>query len=236
MGTSLRCTRGSRGGSSTMPRLATSSTTHGWRGSSSGSPTATSTRVLSRRRRRNAGGAASTWPVIRSLLIVQHLLIAINAHVNFDLPQAVVQLVDDGAELAAIRPDFDAVNDILAATYDDLLGDLDRVTRWTGKAAARGGGWIFNFSLRAARDQAWRAAVRLSAEDDGDASRRHRPARRVGCRARVPRDTPLTTRAVARPAPSSARDARPSTSDDDIARPVGVKNPSCLLQTAVGFG
>jgi len=101
-----------------------------------------------------------------SLLIVQHLLIGINAHVNFDLPQAVVRLVDDGAELAAIRPDFDAVNDILAATYDDLLGDLDRVTRWTGKAAARGGGWIFNFSLRAARDQAWRAAVRLSAEDE----------------------------------------------------------------------
>ncbi len=67
---------------------------------------------------------------------------------------------------AAIRPDFDAVNDILAATYDDLLGDLDRVTRWTGKAAARGGGLIFNFSLRAARDQAWRAAVRLSAENE----------------------------------------------------------------------
>ena len=101
-----------------------------------------------------------------SLLIIQHLLIGINAHVNFDLPQAVVRLVDDGAELAAIRPDFDAVNDILAATYDDLLGDLDRVTRWTGKAAASGGGRIFNFSLRAARDQAWRVAVRLSAEDE----------------------------------------------------------------------
>ena len=58
-----------------------------------------------------------------------------------------------------------AVTYILAATYDDLIGDLGRVSRWTGKAAARGGGLIFNFSLRAARDQAWRAAVRLSAED-----------------------------------------------------------------------
>jgi hypothetical protein len=101
-----------------------------------------------------------------SLLIVQHLLIAINAHVNFDLPQTVVRLVDGGAELAAIRPDFEAVNDILAATYDDLMGDLDRVTRWTSKAAAGGGGRIFNFSLRAAREQAWRAAVRLAAEPE----------------------------------------------------------------------
>ncbi len=42
----------------------TSSTTQRWRGSSSGSPTATSMRETSRRRRRNAGGGASTWPVI----------------------------------------------------------------------------------------------------------------------------------------------------------------------------
>jgi hypothetical protein len=101
-----------------------------------------------------------------SLLIVQHLLLGINAHVNFDLPQTVVQLVDGGAGLAAIRPDFDSVNKVLADTYDELMGDLDRVTRWTSKAAAYGGGWAFNFSLRAARQQAWRAATRLAAETD----------------------------------------------------------------------
>jgi hypothetical protein len=101
-----------------------------------------------------------------ALLIVQHLLLGINAHVNFDLPQAVVGLVDGGAELDAIRPDFEAVNNILAATYDDIIGDLDRVARWTSRVAGVGGGMIFNFSLRAARDQAWRAAVRLSAESE----------------------------------------------------------------------
>jgi hypothetical protein len=101
-----------------------------------------------------------------SLLVVQHLLIGINAHVNFDLPQAVVRLVDGGIGLAAIRPDFDAVNDVLADTYDEIMGDLDRVTRWTSKAATHGGGHVFNFSLRAARQQAWRAAVRLAAETE----------------------------------------------------------------------
>jgi hypothetical protein len=101
-----------------------------------------------------------------SLLIVQHLLVAINAHVNFDLPQTVVRLVDDGSGLAAIRPDFEAVNDVLVETYDDVMGDLGRVSRWSSKAAVRGGGRVFNFSLRAARAQAWRAAVRLAAETE----------------------------------------------------------------------
>jgi hypothetical protein len=97
------------------------------------------------------------------LLIVQQLLLGINAHVNFDLPQAVVAVADRTGDLPGIRPDFDAVNLVLRATYDDVMADLGRVTRWTGRAAAMGGGRLFNFSLRAARDQAWQAAVRLYA-------------------------------------------------------------------------
>jgi hypothetical protein len=103
-----------------------------------------------------------------SLLVVQHLLIAINAHVNYDLPQTVARLVDEGAEINSIRPDFDAVNDVLAETFDEIVGDLDGVTRWTSKVAATGGGRLFNFSLRAARSQAWRAAVRLSGETEAE--------------------------------------------------------------------
>jgi Family of unknown function (DUF5995) len=97
------------------------------------------------------------------LLVVQQLLLGINAHVNFDLPQAVVALADGGPDLVSVRSDFDAVNDVLRETYDELLGDLDRVTRWTGRAATAGGGHLFHFSLRAARDQAWRTATGLDA-------------------------------------------------------------------------
>ena len=111
------------------------------------------------------------------MLIVQHLLLGINAHVNYDLPLTVVELAGGGgidgaataggggADLAALRPDFDAVNAVLAETYHDLLRDLDRVTRWVGRAAAAGGGHLFNFSLHAARDQAWRTAVGLHSGD-----------------------------------------------------------------------
>jgi hypothetical protein len=98
-----------------------------------------------------------------SLLVVQHLLLGINAHVNFDLPQTVVDLVGETGDLTSIRSDFDGINAVLHDTYNDVIGDLDRVTHWTGKVAAMGGGHLFNFGLHTARDQAWRAAGLLHA-------------------------------------------------------------------------
>jgi hypothetical protein len=105
------------------------------------------------------------------LPIVQHLLLGVNAHVNHDLPQVVVQLADAGDDLERLRPDFDAINDVLADTLPDVVHDLGRVSGWVEAAASRGGGRMFNFSLDAARAQAWRAAVRLHGLD-GDARRR----------------------------------------------------------------
>ncbi len=110
------------------------------------------------------------WDVVGdpNLLIVQHLLLGINAHVNHDLAQAVVEVAGPGGDLADVRGDFDAVNDILAETYDDVVRSLDRVSRWANLAASIGGGTLFNFSLRVARRQAWGAAERLHALDDED--------------------------------------------------------------------
>jgi hypothetical protein len=105
----------------------------------------------------------ATWDVAAdgSLLIVQHLLLAINAHVNHDLPFAVATAADQRGDLQSIRPDFDAVNDVLAATYVDVQRQLDTVSRWTNAAASIGGGRLFNFSLTVARRQAWDAAARI---------------------------------------------------------------------------
>lgn len=88
----------------------------------------------------------AAWDVAddRRLLIVQHLLLGINAHVNHDLPQVVVQLADVRGDLARMRADFDAVNDVLAATYPVVLRDLGRVSRWVNLAATTGGGRLFD--------------------------------------------------------------------------------------------
>ncbi len=101
-----------------------------------------------------------------SLLIVQHLLLGINAHVNHDLPQVVVELASDEATLDGLRPDFEAINDILVETQPDILRDLGRMSGWTQLVASRGGGRAFNFSLDRARCQAWQSAQRLHQLDD----------------------------------------------------------------------
>jgi hypothetical protein len=100
------------------------------------------------------------------LMIVQHLLLGINAHVNHDLPQVVVALAPAGADLSEMRADFDAVNDILAESLPMVLRSLGTVARWVNRAAAMGGGRLFDFSLQVARRQAWEAAVRMHALDD----------------------------------------------------------------------
>lgn len=105
----------------------------------------------------------ASWDVAHDqrLLIAQHLILGINAHVNYDLPQAVVAAADKTGSLASLRPDFDAVNDVLADAYGQVVSRLNVVSRWTSSAAALGGGQLFHFSLRVARDQAWGAAERL---------------------------------------------------------------------------
>jgi hypothetical protein len=113
----------------------------------------------------------ASWDVAgdADLLIVQHLLLGINAHVNHDLGLAVVDLAGPApADLAAIRPDFDLVNLVLAETQEGVMADLGRVSRWTHLADRLLGGRLFHFSLTVARDQAWRTAVRLHATDPAE--------------------------------------------------------------------
>jgi hypothetical protein len=99
----------------------------------------------------------------RDLLIAQQLLLGINAHVNHDLPQVVVELADETGDLDALRPGFDAINNLLADTYPALVRDVGRVAWWMAALSARDAGRAFNFSLHRARDMAWMNAERLFA-------------------------------------------------------------------------
>jgi hypothetical protein len=113
----------------------------------------------------------ATWDVAgdRNLLIVQQLLLGINAHVNYDLPQSVAAVARETGDLDGAHKDFNTVNTVLASVSVGLMRDLDRLTRWTSEAVALGGGRVFNFSLDAARAQAWSAAERFYAANDEQA-------------------------------------------------------------------
>ena len=109
----------------------------------------------------------------RRPVILQHLLLGMNAHINLDLGVTTSELAVGGS-LDAVRPDFDAVNDVLGALIDGCEAALGQVSPWIGLADHVGGGGdetLIRFSLVKARQQAWSTAVRLAGLD-GEARRR----------------------------------------------------------------
>ena len=103
------------------------------------------------------------WPIV-----LQHLLLAMNAHINLDLGIAAAR-TSPGDELAALKPDFDRINDILAAMVDGVENELAQV--WPALALLdRTVGHIdeaiVHFKIGKARDEAWRLARRLAPLDE----------------------------------------------------------------------
>lgn len=105
------------------------------------------------------------WPIV-----LQHLLLGMNAHINLDLGIAAAR-TSPGDAVHDLKNDFNKINEILAALVDGverelahiwpILGLLDRIAGRTDEA-------VINFSMEKARDHAWKVAVGLAsvAEED----------------------------------------------------------------------
>jgi hypothetical protein len=98
------------------------------------------------------------------LSVVQHLALAINAHVNFDLSVATFECFG-AANLQAAHADFDKVNDILESVLDEVEGEIARVSpllravrMLSGSVTER----LIGFGLVRARAYAWRFAEILA--------------------------------------------------------------------------
>jgi hypothetical protein len=104
--------------------------------------------------------AKKWWPIV-----LQHLLLGINAHINLDLAIAAAA-TSPAAEFAGLKNDFNRINSILAALVDDVKAELTAVWPLLGlvdHVSGRGDDVLINFSLTKARDCAWQAAERLAA-------------------------------------------------------------------------
>jgi hypothetical protein len=91
------------------------------------------------------------------LIILQHLLLGINAHINLDLGIAAAQ-VSPGAALPGLHGDFQRINQILAALTDEVKAVVAQFSPLLHLVDGFGGTFddaIVNFSLSAARDDAW---------------------------------------------------------------------------------
>jgi hypothetical protein len=105
--------------------------------------------------------------------ILQHLLLGVNAHINFDLPFA-ASAVAPGAALPGLHADYLAINAILAAVYDEVqqvIDGLSPLLHILDHVGGRSDEAIANFSIVTARDEAWHEATRLNVESGDQLAR-----------------------------------------------------------------
>lgn len=125
------------------------------------------------------GTPTDSWKVAfeagsnQKLLIMQHLLLGINAHINLDLGIAVAETVGPDGNLSAIERDYHKINEILASMVDGVQKDIGRVSPvfklldWVAKGKED---QIASFSIDVAREGAWLFAQRYHAAPDAAAA------------------------------------------------------------------
>lgn len=106
------------------------------------------------------------------LVILQHILLGVNAHMNLDLGVAAAE-VAPGAALRDLRRDFFTINEILGELIDrDRLAvhGLSPAIKWVD----RFGPWsndVIRFSIARARAHSWEVAERLAPLSGDDLQR-----------------------------------------------------------------
>ncbi|TCI94394.1 DUF5995 family protein [Tenacibaculum sp. M341] len=103
--------------------------------------------------------AEKFWPIV-----LQHLLIGMNAHINLDLGIAAAE-VSEGKPIENLKNDFDKINTILSSLVADIENDLSdiwpflkKILKFTRKVDD----FLVDFSMEIARDGAWDFAVKLA--------------------------------------------------------------------------
>jgi len=100
----------------------------------------------------------------RQPIILQHLLLGMNAHINLDLAIAAVQ-VAPGEKLPGLKRDFFEITVLLHEMIRDVQHRIEYVSPWIRILDHLGGRTdevICAFAIAEARDLAWSAAERLA--------------------------------------------------------------------------
>ena len=97
------------------------------------------------------------------LLILQHLLLGMNAHINLDLGIAAHKAAGTDS-IHVLKTDFMRINDILGGLMDAVQAEVAKFSPWLGVIDRVGGRMderIFGFSMKRARDFSWLLAIEL---------------------------------------------------------------------------
>lgn len=103
-----------------------------------------------------------------SYLVLQHLFLGINAHINLDLGIAASETMDK-KDLLGIQKDFNQINSILGELVDGVKANISTVSPifgWLIPLAKGRDEMLLNFSIQLARDGAWKYAGEYHLAED----------------------------------------------------------------------
>jgi len=98
------------------------------------------------------------WPIV-----LQHLLVGMNAHINLDLGIAAAQVMK-GKNIEDLEDDFNKINDILSSLVVGVekdLGEIWPTLKIILKLTSKFDNFLVNFSMKIARNGAWDFAVSI---------------------------------------------------------------------------
>ncbi|AKG20508.1 DUF5995 family protein [Calothrix sp. 336/3] len=107
---------------------------------------------------------ATTHP---DYLVLQHLLLGINAHINLDLGIVAAQINPD-SKLPTFRQDYDTVNHIIGELLDGvqgIVGKFSPLLDILDKLGGKTDEWLMTFSMTKARQEAWNLAELLAGQN-----------------------------------------------------------------------
>jgi len=110
-----------------------------------------------------------------SLIVLQHLLLGINTHINLDLAIAAAE-VAQGNSINALQNDFNSINNLIGSLVDDIQECLCEVwfpMRMLMKVANGKQIAVLNFSIDKAREASWSNALLLANMNEAQKSVLH---------------------------------------------------------------
>ncbi|MCA1758430.1 MAG: DUF5995 family protein [Bacteroidales bacterium] len=99
----------------------------------------------------------------KSMLVLQHLLMGMNAHINLDLGIAAAE-ISTRENIHQLKNDFIKINDILSSQVDEVQFGLSAIWAPLKKILSKTGqvdNYLVDFSMKIARDGAWNFATEI---------------------------------------------------------------------------
>ncbi|HEX2211083.1 MAG TPA: DUF5995 family protein [Longimicrobium sp.] len=124
----------------------------------------------------SGGTPSQSWQVAFRLLddpgplVVQHLLVGMNAHINLDLGIAAATVAPSPEALESLWPDFKMINQVLSRlviVVEDELGEISPRLKRIEEIAPGLEDRLFDFGIDVARDFAWSLAKDLGTTAPG---------------------------------------------------------------------